>query len=316
MNLEQILCEKVLARLGEEFNVDLNHIRKNNDEVFVALAIRKKGEYIAPNIYIGYHLHKIDRGEMTVDEAVEDIIKSYHEASENIGADLDFLTDWECAKELLFVTLISKKRNRNRLKDIPYREYAGDIVIAYRLLVSIGGKGMGTIQVNNELMQQWGVEENEIFEAAKVSSPKLLNPKVCSILQLLFEIHEESECESDELKEFRRSIYDMLDDDMHPILVITNTARLWGAGVVVYTDALKDIAKKYECDLYVLPSSVHELIVVPVASDDISLDSLRLMVPEVNEEQVPNEDILSDSVFKYEKETGRLYSLDEELATV
>ncbi len=313
MNLEQILCEKVISKLGEEFNVELNHVKRNNEQTFTALAIRKKGEYIAPNIYIGYHLYKIDRGEMTVDEAVEDIIKSYYEASESTGVDLEFLTDWERAKELLFVTLISKKRNRNRLKDIPYREYAGDIVITYRMLVNIGGKGTGTIQVNNELMQQWGVEESEIFEAAKVSSPKLFTVRTCSIYKLMLELLEENDKNDDMMD---RAELEAILSEGSPIMVITNESRVWGAGAIVYSDALKEISDKYETDLYILPSSVHELVVVPIFNETLNADIFKKMVPEVNEEQVPNQDILSDSVFKYERETGRFYSLDEELATV
>ena len=78
-----------------------------------------------------------------------------------------------------------------------------------------------------------------------------------------------------------------------------------GASVMLYKDPLRDFANYMGHDLYILPSSIHEVILIP-AYDHDSYDELTSMVKEVNSTQLSKEEILSDHVYFYSRETGQI----------
>lgn len=86
-----------------------------------------------------------------------------------------------------------------------------------------------------------------------------------------------------------------------PMYVITNRARTNGAGAILYPELLKDFATAIHKDLFILPSSVHECILLPVFGDE-NIDELKSMVKDINETQVAPEEVLSDSVYYYSME--------------
>jgi hypothetical protein len=82
--------------------------------------------------------------------------------------------------------------------------------------------------------------------------------------------------------------------------VCTNVNKCNGAGVIFYKDFLKNISEKVGTDLYIIPSSIHEVIIVP-ANDKIDSELLKSMVPEVNETEVTVTEVLSNHVYLYKK---------------
>ena len=72
----------------------------------------------------------------------------------------------------------------------------------------------------------------------------------------------------------------------------------------VYTGKIAGIAEKYDSDLYLIPSSIHEMILVPANSMDENF--LREAIRSVNENEVPPEDILTESLYLYRRENGRI----------
>ena len=87
--------------------------------------------------------------------------------------------------------------------------------------------------------------------------------------------------------------------------VMTNSNYFYGAAGILRTDLLSKFAEEHDCDFYILPSSVHECLFIP-DSEEIPADELREMVREVNATQVEVEERLSDEVYYFEKEIGKL----------
>ena len=110
-----------------------------------------------------------------------------------------------------------------------------------------------------------------------------------------------SEMEEGELEEM---------EDNLPMYVLTNKKKSYGAAAMFDKDALKNLANKLESNLYILPSSVHEIICIP---EEEGMDPLyiREMVKEVNMTSVSEEEYLSDNIYYYDRETNKL-SLKEE----
>ena len=87
--------------------------------------------------------------------------------------------------------------------------------------------------------------------------------------------------------------------------VCTNASKINGAGVILYENLLKDFAQKVGADFYILPSSVHETLLIPV-SDQFDVETLKAMVCEVNMTQVAPEEQLSDQVYLYSRECDQI----------
>ena len=90
-----------------------------------------------------------------------------------------------------------------------------------------------------------------------------------------------------------------------PLHAATNTMRMNGAGVILYPGFLKKFAEKMGDDLYILPSSIHEVLLLP-ASYDVEVEFLKEMVSQINREEVLPEERLSDSVYFYDRKTDRV----------
>lgn len=87
-------------------------------------------------------------------------------------------------------------------------------------------------------------------------------------------------------------------DNMPPMYVLTNKAKRYGAAALLCADVFKKLCGKYRMQsCYILPSSAHELIIIP--EDMNSPVELLAMVHMINEEHVDLEDQLTPTVYHY-----------------
>ena len=96
------------------------------------------------------------------------------------------------------------------------------------------------------------------------------------------------------LKEVREA------EDAVEMYVLTNKQKMNGASCILYEHILNDFANQKNKDIYILPSSVHEVILVPVA-EDIDRTELSRMVRDVNRNELEEGDVLSDRVYYYDR---------------
>lgn len=149
----------------------------------------------------------------------------------------------------------------------------------------------GTIQIYNGHCDMWGIDEEELFRVAEENTPRICPATEKSMLELMKElmikVPEEEERESPEM------------------YILSNEAKIWGAVAMLYPQRLEWIAEKLRANLYILPSSVHETLVVP-ARGNTEPNELVAMVREVNTSVVLADEILSDNVYFYDKELKEL----------
>lgn len=69
-----------------------------------------------------------------------------------------------------------------------------------------------------------------------------------------------------------------------------------GAGCIFYPEFMDQAAEKLQGDFFVLPSSVHEVILLP-DNGQMDFHELEAMVRQINETEVAPQDRLSDSVY-------------------
>ena len=110
---------------------------------------------------------------------------------------------------------------------------------------------------------------------------------------------------SDLVKQSEFTDSQQLEEDVRdvPMYVLSNKTKIHGAACILYENVVKDFADYLNRDIFILPSSVHEVILVPSQGAQ-KAQNLVEMVREVNETQVEEEEILSDSVYYFSREDG------------
>jgi hypothetical protein len=165
-------------------------------------------------------------------------------------------------------------------------------------------------------MESWGVDFNEIKELAMANTPKLFPPIIRSMNEVFLDLfrkdiknmNDQNQSDRDELIEEASSeellnlmMKGMGENNSTDMYVLSNIKGINGASCLLYPNLVKNFADNYQSDFYILPSSIHEIILV---KDDKRLgkDVLHNMVIDVNQTQVPEEEFLSDHVYYYSRE--------------
>ena len=94
-------------------------------------------------------------------------------------------------------------------------------------------------------------------------------------------------------------------EDGLKLYLLTNQMGYNGAAAILYEGVLKNFAEEVGKDLILLPSSIHEVLLLP-DNGDSDYEALSALVREVNEAQVRREEWLSDHVYRYLKEEDRI----------
>ena len=199
--------------------------------------------------------------------------------------DVNNLTDWNYVRNRL--QLCIQKRST---EDIVKRDFL-DLEQYVRIIVSDNDDELATCKVRPDLFNKYGITEAELFYAALECSRA--NVKVEDMTYLMAEMTGMS------VEEIAK-----MQGDTPPMIVITNTKKTNGASGICYMDVLREIADRYEKDLAILPSSIHECIVYPV-DGSVNFILFDNMVRDVNKTLLP-EEVLSDHAYRYIRDEDRI----------
>lgn len=308
------ILQKTQDMMGDEAEVSLQEIVKNNGVVLTGLTFTRKNINISPTIYLEDFYEKYEEGKETED-IMEEIKEIYERSKIEQDINMDFFTNYTNAKNSIVYKLIHYDKNRDLLKTVPHRKYY-DLAIVYYYLVDMKEFANATIMIHNKHAENWGVTEKDLYKMACVNSPKLLKPKFRGMLDILRELTEEgyiykgnTEAEKQDAEErydFEMEICRAFDDT--GMYVLGNVSGLYGAAVILYPGILEKCGDYFAKNFFILPSSVHEVILVP-DSGQISAEKLQEMVSEVNETQLAEQEYLSDSVYYFNVETKGIVRL-------
>lgn len=205
-------------------------------------------------------------------------------------------------KDKVFFSLINAEQNRELLNTVPHREFE-DLAIVYRWNIGAASDGVYTNLVNNDLAEKEGLTENDLYNAASKNTKELFPVSIKNMNEVISEIiFGESELGEEMQEEFNEVMMETPNE--HSMYVITNESKLYGAASILYEEPLHELAEKIGSDLYILPSSIHE--VIAVSADFGSPDELAEMVYEINMDQVDINDRLSNQVYCYDKDLRTL----------
>ena len=170
----------------------------------------------------------------------------------------------------------------------------------------------GTAQIRNSMMTIWNLSRQELFTDALQNAVRHLPPICMQLEELIWK--EVNEMPGD-LGEERENLAFGFPEGALQTYVVSNSEKAFGAGVVLYPDFLAEKSEEWESDIVVLPSSIHETILIP-AGDKSIMEKLTAVVKEINQDVVLKEDWLSDFIYLYEKESGYLQRIGDNGKTV
>jgi antitoxin component of MazEF toxin-antitoxin module len=169
-----------------------------------------------------------------------------------------------------------------------------DLSVTFHIVVDGAPKGeQAAVRITNEMMKNWGVHTDDLMELAKKNTKKLLPPHILTMKELL-----------------GQGMPDEIEEEMAygKLYILTNQYKIHGASVVLYQGVIRNFAEKIEKDLYLLPSSIHEFILLP-KENGMKKEALEEMVRSVNNTQLPKEEFLSNYVYYYERKRDELTKL-------
>lgn len=298
--IEKVVCavEKKLP----DIKLSVQEVTKNNDVKLTGLNMAEENEKVLPTIYLN-DFYDESLNDSDIEVIATYVIGIYHENKKNsLSINLEELMNFERIKDRIYYVLVNTAANKERLSSIPHREIL-DLSITYKIDVDVmNDEKTGSITISNEIIKKWGITEEDLFTLAEVNTPRLFEviyKNMEDIIKeiILHRIDEDSEvAKSSEAR-------DLLDymaknkcsDEM---LVLTNVKGFNGSNVVLNKKMMSDICKSIGHEVYMLPSSIHEwLIINGDVKGVLHPEDLKAMVVEVNQTQVAAEEKLSDNIY-------------------
>lgn len=287
----------VLASLESGLNplasLQVSDIIKNNDTHMDGLTMLHAGQNLSPTVYLNHYYRQYQKGR-PIPDILADIRAVFKEHQDDGPIDVSFFTDYERVKSRVIFKLVSYARNRELLERIPHIRFL-DLAIVFNCLLESGSSGTATILIHNQHLSYWHITKDDLYALALANTPALLTSELHSMTEIVNDLfREETPLFLKETAQISRNMY-----------VLTNQHKLNGAVCVLYPGLMRGIAEKLGSDLFILPSSVHEVLLIP-ASERTSAAELTEMVQDVNATQLAREEILSDHVYYFSRKEGAL----------
>ena len=271
--------------------VEIRENLKTNDVKLYGLTIVEGGNCVAPIIYLEGYYDEYLRGR-ELEEIEQNILDIYHKSKDSLKFDPRSFCDWNWVKERIVFKLINREMNREYLKKVPYVPYL-DMAVVFHCPLESDKSGETNVPVCNNHLDIWGITKDELYAAAMANTPKLLPPAIQSMGEVMMELMG-NPCDMP------------ISDEEGALYILSNRNRRYGAGCLLYKDVLEKFSDSHQgADLYILPSSIHEVILIPV-TEELNPEKLVEMIHIVNAEQLAPEEVLSDNLYQFVRKTGEV----------
>jgi hypothetical protein len=297
------LTTMVKEMMGEEYTARIYKVTKNNSLELDSLVLLKEGKSFAPNIYLLPYYEAYMEG-IDMKELAERLCKIYHSCTAPI-ADEEFSYTFDDMKQNFIYRLVTYEKNRKLLETIPHVKFL-DLAVTYHCLVHDDKNGIGTIRITNEHLKFWDTSPEELQQYAVRNTKRLFPPVIRSMEEVIKSMLSDDCFDDNELSEdLYQDILGKRYTDRHRMFILSNPKGINGATCLLYTNVLKKFSDRLQSDLYILPSSIHEIILIPYEKT-ITREALAAMVKDVNHTQVASDEVLSDRVYYYSRENNSI----------
>lgn len=311
--LEQLLIEF----MEQQQNMDISHVHylRNNGVVREDLQVIAPGSQVGrvldPRPLFARHLagteiEQLAREvvELCFDDAPEEIIKVWQS-----------IKDYDKIKDRIFIRLINMEENSTLLSLCPYVKVL-DLAVTFRIEIRNTDEGLMSMTVDHTMLSHWGICKDLLYSDALANTQKRFPGQIIPIHRMIDEEFMEclktakTEQERSEMEEavlqwrtLRAEATKDLETDY--MFAVTNEQKINGASAILYTGFIRRFSARIASDLYLLPSSIHEMMIVPVKHWE-DPGQLRAIVKEVNDSVVKAEERLGEHIYRYTYETDEI----------
>lgn len=281
------IVDLLRKKMGEGYEIKVTKVTKNNDIRLTGVILMKESDNISPTIYLEGLYADYQNG-TAMEELVEKIISFHQKQMPDSDLDMDFFQDFKQVKDRIFYKLVSFEKNRRLLEKLPHYRWH-DLAIIFYYAMEEEKVGRASITIHHHHLTMWGQSVDTLYRVAqgnmKNGKPELL----VSMKDLLAEM-----------------VGLQLGENTYiPMYVLTNREKLYGAAALLYSERMKELADRWQSDLLILPSSVHEVLLLPDDGQN-EYAFYRQMVEDVNTTQVEPEEVLSYSLYRYRRENAEI----------
>lgn len=285
------VVEELKERFGTKATIEINTVIKNNDITLNGIVIREEKMNIYPNIYIDGYYEKAQKADnYNIGMVCDKIIRTYNETKIDCKMDADFFDEFDNVKDEIVMKLVNFDKNKKYLAKHAHKKVF-DLAIVFYYIFKSDKMGQASMFIQNRHCEMWDISIEQLYDVAfKNTFEKFptyiedMEKKIIGILgeesAAIFETEEEVE----EKKSF--------------MYVMGNSNDLNGAISIMDKQMLMKFAEEIGDNFFILPSSIHELILVPSTDSSDSARYLEL-VRSTNESCVDEEDFLSDNIYFY-----------------
>lgn len=276
-------AEAVARLVGEKMERETKVvIDAKNNVTRLGIAIETDQKGVCATVYMD------DLSDLLEEDAAEKI-KEMIEQTKYPDIDVAKIT----AKEYVFSNIIpcpiKRAGNEKLLQESAHVDFL-DLAFVFRVMLP---ENEGSYLLKTEAVKIYGCNVLEIFDIAKENMMKKQKTKIIPMENIIASMLGEEMENEDEIPKTECEM-----------AVMTNQDKMYGANGFLRKDLLKKYSERIGKDLYILPSSVHELLVVPKFA--VNAEELRRMVQEVNENEVADEEILSYNVYEYSRKNNEI----------
>lgn len=301
-HFKELFLQKMGGLVAPPMEFRVSSILKNNDVCLDSVSILNPAisEQVTPVVYLQPYFEEFKKG-LSMEKIVNNIYELLLIHTEQPVFNIQEIGTFEQARDRITISVVSLELNHERLSSIVHRSWF-DLAIIYKYNVQTNDDLQGTITITNQLLKMWNISEEDLYLAA-MENTRNSDWLIMPIAEMMKKMILESTLEIDEeLPEVNPGMY-----------VVTTTSKNNGAMAILYPDIFERLIEDYsiECDvLYIMPSSIHELIVYSAGQKEISTEYLKNLVYEVNTVSLERTEVLSYSVYYYDPKTSQVGIVD------
>ena len=281
----------VRDEFGSDTEVTLKPVRKNNGVILDGLTIMPEGKCIAPTIYINQYYGRYREG-LSLNAIVRIILEENKHYSIDFPIDVDEFLKFDNLRDRIRYRLINYSMNEELLSDVPHEKIL-DLAKIYYYEIRDSRFPSAFCTIRNSDTLDWGIGLEELDKTAGANMLSCEPPRIYTMREMVDLLADDTQAARE------------IPDPVVPMYILTSESRCFGSSAMLYDHVFCEFEGLMEGDLFVLPSSVHEVIVTP-ASGGFSGFELERMVTELNKECVPEYEVLSNRVYYYDRENDEL----------
>ncbi|WP_026528641.1 DUF5688 family protein [Butyrivibrio sp. VCD2006] len=278
------VMERAKEYYKDRARVSMHEVTKNNGLKKTGFCVTMIGGNCGPTLYLDEYYKEFENGKV-FDSVFNDIIKMMDAHLVPEKMDVTFFTDFDRIYDKICFRLVNAKENEEKLKECPHRLLEDLAVVYYISMTSLGIEG--SVAIKNELMEVWKATEEDLYEAAMDNTPRLYPAEIITMAEFLK----------------RRTGHSFFPNEAtsNGFLIGSNDRYTNGATILLYPGLLKEVGDFFQDNFYIIPSSIHEILFMKELFYGDEPGTLEDMIRNVNLTCVLPEDVLSNSLYYYDR---------------